>query len=118
MVTDDLIELDRTFGVIRADEAPDSERDWLLNHGLGVNLKWPALLQQRRVVLLAEQSSGKSSEFELRRQQLVREKKFAFLVTVEELADDGFERSLDPAQLNSYKRWLNSTEDAWFFLDS
>jgi hypothetical protein len=85
MVTDGLTELDRGFALLATTDEPYSERDLGWFQHLGATFKWINLLNQRRVVLLAEQSSGKTSEFKLRQRQLQNDKKFAFRVRIEDL---------------------------------
>ena len=79
---------------------------------IGGWLDWPSLRQHRRVVLLAEASSGKSAEFRNQKDQLRVQGHAAFFVTIEELADHPFEAALDPADLQAFEAWTKGTEMA------
>ncbi len=69
-------------------------------------------------MLLAEASSGKTEEFRNQISVLRKEGKAAFFVRIEELADEGFEPSLDPADLSAFHAWQQGAVQGWFFLDS
>lgn len=115
---DELIELQRHFATIRKDDEPnlDAEDAWTQSY-FGW-MQWPQLLSRPRVVLLAEALSGKTSEFQQRQRALEAEGKFAFFVTIEQLADAIFDDALEPKQLESFKAWSASQDHACFFLDS
>jgi hypothetical protein len=70
------------------------------------------------VVLLAEAASGKSAEFRNQTETLRAAGSHAFFVTIEELADHGFEAALEPAGVEAFEQWRGGTSDGWFFLDS
>jgi hypothetical protein len=76
------------------------------------------LREHRRVVLLAEASSGKSAEFGNQAETLRVAGSHAFFVTIDELADRGFEAALEPASVDAFEQWRGGTSDGWFFLDS
>jgi len=111
------VELDRHFVAVAKDKEP------VLNAGswgrkyLGWK-SWPDLLAHRRVVLLAEASSGKTEEFQHQQQMLEAAGKAAFFMRIEELADQGFEAALETKSAERLKQWLASSEEACFFLDS
>lgn len=83
-------------------------------------LGWDVLLDYRRVVLLAEAGSGKTSEFRNRTAALSAQGKAAFFVRLEDLADDGFESAIDPQDVDVLDRWFGNGDagQGWFFLDS
>jgi len=114
------VDLNRCFVVIGKDEEAnlDVGRTW--GRKSAGWLDWPDLLKCRRVVLLAEASSGKTEEFRHHAETLAAQGKAAFFVPIEELADDGFESALDRSAVSSFENWHsgNNEEDAWFFLDS
>lgn len=87
---------------------------------IGGWLAWADLLKLRRVVLLAEASSGKTVEFRHQCEVLASQGRAAFYVRIEDLADDGFENALEARALAVFNRWRGqaSGEDGWFFLDS
>src|SRR4029079_14528398 len=111
------VELHRFFAPIKKDQEPS------LNLGvwgrkLGGWLDWNELLSDRRVVLLAEASSGKSEEFRNQQKKLSSQGKPAFFIRIEELADQGFEAALDPGSAEAFAKWRSGIEQAHFFLDS
>jgi hypothetical protein len=111
------VELNRWFVPLRKDQEPIlSIGVW--GHKYAGWLDWKALRDLRRVVLLAEASSGKSEEFRHQKEELLREGKSAFLIRIEELADQGFESALQPSDAQAFERWRDGTDKAWFFLDS
>jgi len=81
-------------------------------------LGWPNLLDQHRVVILAEASSGKTAEFRHQASILFSEGKPAFFLRIEELADGEFEAALDPHVVTAFTSWLPGHSVGWFFLDS
>jgi hypothetical protein len=111
------VELDRSFAPVSKD------KEAVLEHGIwgrkyGGWLDWNQLLQYRRVVLLAEASSGKTEEFRNQQARLATEGKPAFFVRIEELADQGFEAALEPSSASTFEAWRAGTGIAHFFLDS
>src|SRR5713101_5528803 len=112
------VELNRSFVPLLKDHEPslDFGRAW--GRKLGGWLEWSDLWERRRVVLLAEASSGKSEEFRNQVKQLNAEGKAAFYLPIEELADQGFEAALDTGAATRFEKWTNGTDEAWFFLDS
>jgi len=69
MAIDDLIELGRTFTVVTNQKPTQGRARSLLVSALRPRTDLADLLLRPRVVLLAEQLSGKNSEFKLRQQQ-------------------------------------------------
>jgi hypothetical protein len=112
------VELQRNFVPIRRDREPTLEVGRIWGRKIGGWLGWSELRDHRRVVLLAEASSGKSAEFRNQADTLLAARRAAFFVTIEELADHGFEAALEPATAQTFEQWRGGTGDAWFFLDS
>jgi len=109
------MELDRRFAEQTDKDTPRSFE--VLGHLYG-SLGWEDLLRRRRVIVLAEAGSGKSKEFELRVQELAKIGADAFLRTVTDAAQRGFEASLRRHEVHALARWRASDRPAWFFLDS
>lgn len=111
------ISLDRRFAEWGGDELYDLELldRWGLNDRL---LSWQQILARRRVVILAEAGSGKSTE--LREQARLRAAagQFAFYASVEDVGQDGLDGALAASDRERLSRWRQSTERAWLFLDS
>jgi hypothetical protein len=111
------VELHRYFVPIKKDQEPMLDIG-VWGRKIGGWLDWSELLHHRRVVLLAEASSGKSEEFRNQQGTLSAQGKPAFFIRIEELADQGFEAALEPGSAESFATWQSGTEQAYFFLDS
>jgi hypothetical protein len=112
------VELNRAFLPLRKGEAADPEVTRFWAHKYSGAVYWPELRQYHRVVLLAEASSGKTEEFRNQVTVLRADGQAAFFVSIEELADEGFEAALDPKDLAQFQKWQRSGTKGWFFLDS
>ena len=112
------VDLERYFMPIKKDQELDLEVTRVWGKSIGGWLDWNDLFNEWRVVLLAEASSGKTKEFENNAQKLLKDGKSAFFVSIEELADEGFEQALDPNAKNEFGKWKDGFEDGYFFLDS
>jgi hypothetical protein len=106
------VELQRSFISIRKDQEPTLEVGRVWGRKYDGWLGWSELHEHRRVVLLAEASSGKSSEFRNQTESLRAAGHPAFFVTIEELADHGFETALDPEGDTAFERWRVGIGDA------
>ena len=82
------------------------------------SLKWSALLDRTRVVVLAGAESGKTQEFRERVAALREAGSFAQFLTIERLAGDGVEASLNISERAQFAAWQASDAPGWFFLDS
>jgi hypothetical protein len=116
----DFVDLKRSFVSIGRDQEANFEVGRIWGHRVAGWLGWTELLEYRRVVLLAEASSGKTEEFRHQVGALTAQGRAAFFVTIEDLADDGFEDALEPAAVTVFHRWREdgANEEGWFFLDS
>jgi hypothetical protein len=112
------VQLNRSFFPISKDRQPVLQATRLWGHKFGGWLDWPDLRQHRRVVLLAEALSGKSEEFRSQVEEISASGSPAFMIRVEELADQGFEAALEPGSVTVFEQWRSGTGLAWFFLDS
>ncbi len=112
------VDLNRYFTPIAIDVEPNFEFLRLWEHKAPGWLDWSELRGHRRVVLLAEASSGKSAEFRNQAEKLSAEGHTAFYLRIEELADQGFEAALDGNDAKIFKQWRNGANEGWFFLDS
>lgn len=112
------VELNRYFVPIAKDVEPHLEFLRFWERKAPGWLDWSELRGHRRVVLLAEASSGKSAEFRNQAEKLSAGGHTAFYLRIEELADQGFEAALDGNDAKIFKQWRNGTTDGLFFLDS
>lgn len=115
-MTGELIDLNRRF-------RPATEDDGRRFHGLfghdKLSSTWPDLLAKRRVVILAEAGSGKSTEFERQQAAVASEGRFSFIVTVRDVADAGLEGAMPPEMRLAFGEWRASPDaECWLFVDS
>lgn len=111
------INLDRRFFEWRGNGEGDPEIYHSIAQTYGT-LDWPALLKCRRVVILAEAGSGKTTEFIDQDELANLAGKFSFRTTVRASAERGFETALGRQGMAKIDTWRQSKECAWFFLDS
>jgi hypothetical protein len=111
------IDLDRRFVQCRLGDDADPD---LIAHFVGTaeTLGWDDLIAKRRVVLLAEAGSGKTTEMEGRAQALSESGRIAFYARVEDVGRRGLEAALRPSDRERLGTWRKSDQDAWFFIDS
>ena len=117
----EFIELDRRFvpasdGISHEDMAASSYLRHISGkeHGLG----WDELLSKRLVVVLGEPYSGKTREFEHRVSLLRRNGHFSLFVHLDRLVKEEFDQAIGIDDKAYLQKWINSTRDGYFFLDS
>lgn len=108
------IELLRTF---RELEAPGRGGDGSVLQPGSETLNLSTLLECRRIVMLAEGGSGKTSELQEAARRLRDEGRAAFFLRLEHVAD-GFETALDVGHIDDFEAWLATQEPGWLLLDS
>lgn len=111
------ISLDRNFIEWNENTRPEWEPLRMAGFASGV-LKWTDILAKKRVVILAEGGSGKSTEFNERHRAMVAEGKFSFELTVKKAGERGIAASLTTKQARRLEEWRESDQPAWFFVDS
>jgi hypothetical protein len=80
---------------------------------------WADLLEMRRVVILAEAGSGKSTEFKTQCAALSAAGKFAFSASVSDVVQADLEGALVPGDRARLAAWkADDTADCWLFIDS
>ena len=112
-----MVNLDRRFSEWRGKGQGDPELYQYVTKTYGT-LDWPALLKRRRVVILAEAGSGKTTEFIEQDELAISAGKFSFRTTVRAAGEKGFASSLTRQKTGLLEAWRQSQEPAWFFLDS
>ena len=121
-MTHDPVPLERHFSLMRQ-SVPDSdeqEQNWILGEwilGKRKHTSWQELEEEFRCVILAEAGAGKSFEMKTRAKHAKGQGRTAFLIRIEDIKD-GFNTSFDVGCADTFENWLNSKEEAWFFLDS
>lgn len=111
------VDLERTFTPIDKKE----QLDWgssTLGRKYGGWLNWPDLLEKPYIVILAEAGGVKTEELRFQSRKITEAGAAAFYVTVQSVAERGVERSLPPLEVENYRRWHGSEEQATFFIDS
>ena len=78
---------------------------------------WKELEEEFRCIILAEAGAGKSFEMEARARISEEKGRAAFFIRIEDI-ENGFETAFEVGSGSAFESWLNSTEEAWFFLDS
>ncbi len=70
-----------------------------------------------RCVILAEAGAGKTEEFRRRASALASQGKPAFFIRIEDIEADFYE-AFEIGEEAQFQSWLQSTGEAWFYLDS
>ncbi len=112
-----VISLNRRFVEWDDKESPDPE----IRRALGLEeggVGWDELLLKRRVVILAEAGSGKTTEMAERARITAASGRYSFHATVEDVGRDGLKQALSVNGRESLNAWHASNEEAWFFIDS
>src|ERR1035438_6846241 len=111
------LELDRRFleGGKERDADPEMWSRFRLNDR---TLTWSELLKRRRVVVLAEGGSGKSTEFKRQARLQIDAGQDAWYLTVQDAAEEGIEYSLSLTDRQRFQAWKTSDRAGWFFIDS
>jgi hypothetical protein len=112
------IRLNRQF--FAWEEGELSDPDTILQIGrIADLLSWDAVLKRRRVIILAEAGSGKTVEMREQSRLRAATGQFAFYATVEDVGQDGLEKSLSAEDQVGFAAWREQfDESAWFFIDS
>lgn len=78
---------------------------------------WRDLLQEHRVVILADAGAGKTFELRAEAARLEETGQRAFFIRIEDI-DEDFGTAFDVGSPESFASWLAGADEAWFFLDS
>jgi len=70
-----------------------------------------------RCVILAEAGAGKTAELRQRASVLASQGKPAFFIRIEDI-ESGYHQAFEVGEEEQFRSWLESTGEAWFFLDS
>jgi hypothetical protein len=81
-------------------------------------LTWSDLLKRRRVVVLAEGGSGKSTEFKRQAGLQIDAGQDAWYLTVQGVAEEGIEQRLSPTDRQRFQAWKTSNRAGWILIDS
>jgi len=109
--------LERQFFPVIESLKDSEELDVSLSLGINKADNWESLLNEYRTVILAEAGAGKTVEFMEMASKLLNEGKLSFFIRVEDI-DRNFDDAFEIGDEDEFEDWLNSNDEAWFFLDS
>jgi len=111
------VPLNRTFSPVPHDVATSEEEAFAMHWGLTNPKCWSDLEREYRVIILADAGAGKTFETRGRAARAVEEGRTAFFIRIEDL-DDNFENAFEVGGESQFNEWVESSGEAWFFLDS
>jgi hypothetical protein len=111
------VPLQRQFSPVPKSQE-ETEKDELLSFFGHVKPKtWDDLVLEFRCVILATAGVGKTEELRHQASVLSDQSKPSFFIRIEDIEAD-FYRAFEIGEEAEFQAWLQSTEEAWFFLDS
>ena len=117
MQVNDPVPLTRQFSPVPRSESDSDVQDFRTLLGYSDSVTWAEVDKGYRSVILAEAGAGKTFELDARARQLEREGCHAFFIRIEDI-DEAFEQAFEVGSADSFERWLDSQDNAWFYLDS
>jgi len=114
------VDLQRRFRDLTPADLEEPEVLAYLNeHNWGPGIGWSELLENSRVVILAEAGAGKTREMIEQAKRLINEGRYAFFVALESLDREPLTNLLSPSEEASFEQWTADGQAlAWFFLDA
>ena len=117
MNNEEYIPLNRQFSLVAKNNKGIENEDFYYSNGLSDTKGWDELNNEFRSVILAEAGAGKTEELRNRATFLSSEGRASFFIRIEDIEAD-FREAFEVGTEEQFEGWLNSTEEAWFFLDS
>ncbi|WP_318511710.1 NACHT domain-containing protein [Photobacterium leiognathi] len=111
------IALERQFFPVIESHKDSEELNISLSLGINKAENWKSLLHEYRTVILAEAGAGKTVEFMEMASKLSNDGKLSFFIRIEDI-DRNFDDAFEIGDEDEFEDWLNSNDEAWFFLDS
>lgn len=111
------IEVDRQFLAVSKDKDDSQDIENYLKFNTGQSESWDLILSEYRCIVLAEAGAGKTIEFRERASLMESKGGYAFFIRIEDI-DRHFYESFEVGDEEAFDSWLDSDEEAWFFLDS
>lgn len=111
------IPLDRQFSLVPQSQDEAETEELSLRWGYGKPNVWDDLDREFRCVILAEAGAGKTEEFRQRARMIQAQGKPSFFIRIEDI-DRNFDEAFEIGEKDQFQLWLDSTNEAWFFLDS
>jgi len=111
------VPLDRQFSPVPKSQEEAESNEILSIWGHVEPKTWDDLDQEIRCVILAEAGAGKTEELRHRASLLAGQGKPSFFIRIEDI-ETNFYEAFEIGEETQFQTWLQSTEEAWFFLDS
>lgn len=111
------VPLDREFSPVYKSEEEAESGEFLSAWGHAKPITWNGIEKKFRCVILAEAGAGKTEELWQRANYLRGQGKAAFFLRIEDVEND-FYAAFEIGTEAQFYSWLQSTDEAWFFLDS
>lgn len=112
-----IVPLQRHFSPVAKDQEGTVSSDYLDLWGHGNPIGWTEIDARYRTVILAPGGAGKTHEMEAHAKYLYGQGRASFFIRIEDI-DANFETAFEVGGNTQFTAWLNSSEKAWFFLDS
>lgn len=119
-MTSENIPLNRNFYPVSEESADFGDYETRIAFGLNKAIHWETVLENKRVVVIAEAGAGKTHELFHQAQKLRDDGKVAFFIRLEYLKngiETAFE-NLGEDDCEDFKTWKDSQSNAYIFLDS
>lgn len=117
MNLDAYVRLDRQFSFIPQSKEDSEHEEAFSLFGALKPEGWDEIDRRFRCVILAEAGAGKTEELRQRAKTLAERGQASFFIRIEDI-EAGFHEAFEVGQSSEFNEWLDSTEEAWFFLDS
>ncbi|PUB37702.1 hypothetical protein C8K66_101408 [Pseudomonas sp. GV105] len=114
---DEYIPLGRTFHELELEPGADDDAELTQSFRRDAALCWSDLLRERRVIILSEAGSGKTTEIRNIARTLRQEGKPAFFLRIEHIQHN-FEDAFEVGTNEDFAAWAQSGEQGWLLLDS
>ncbi len=114
---EDHVPLDREFSPVYKNEQEADSGEFLSGWGHTERVAWDGMEEKYRCIILAEAGAGKTEELRQRAKSLSGQGKVAFFLRIEDIETD-FYTAFEIGTEAQFHAWLQSTDEAWFFLDS
>ncbi|MDD2777068.1 MAG: hypothetical protein PHU06_14035 [Gallionella sp.] len=111
------ISLDRQFSPVPKTQEDAASDEILLGWGHVKPKTWDDMDREFRCVILAEAGAGKTEELRQHASVLASLGKPSFFIRIEDIESD-FYKAFEIGEEAQFQTWLQSTEEAWFFLNS
>lgn len=111
------IELNRNFSDVSKDKDDSQNIEHHIKFNAETSKSWDWLFIEYRCIVLAEAGAGKTIEFRQKATLLESSGDYAFFIRIENI-DRYFYESFEVGDEKAFDSWLDSDEEAWFFLDS